>query len=197
MAARAKAASLALRALLAGAALLGLSQLYSHRPAEAEAEAAAPPAQRIDLAGGRRLEGGREVRSLLNVAGRLHYGDYRWNEQDVPEGKVWVRIDLRAQTLSIFRAGHEIGTAVILYGQDGMPTPKGTFPIIEKRERHRSSLYEADMPYMLRLTMDGVAIHASAVRAGAATHGCVGVPIAFAERLFRAVRRGDEVVVIG
>jgi lipoprotein-anchoring transpeptidase ErfK/SrfK len=51
------------------------------------------------------------------------------------------------------------------------------------------------MPYTLRLTDDGVSIHASSVRWGAATHGCIGVPLPFAERLFNAVRIGDEVVV--
>jgi lipoprotein-anchoring transpeptidase ErfK/SrfK len=52
------------------------------------------------------------------------------------------------------------------------------------------------MPYTLRLTDDGVSIHASDVRWGAATHGCIGVPIAFAERLFDVTRIGDEVMIV-
>lgn len=138
----------------------------------------------------------RVVRSLLNVAGPMRYGDYRWNDAGVPAGPSWVRVDLGRQTLSLFRAGHEIGSAVILYGTDGKPTPTGVFPILERARQHRSTLYDADMPYMLRLTGDGVAIHASDVRYGRATHGCIGVPPAFASLLFDQVRRGDTVAIV-
>jgi lipoprotein-anchoring transpeptidase ErfK/SrfK len=96
----------------------------------------------------------------------------------------------------VFRAGHEIGTAVIVYGGDNMETPVGSLQILAKARDHRSSLYEAEMPYTLRLTNDGVSIHGSNVRWGAATHGCIGVPLEFAQRLFDATNVGDEVVVI-
>jgi lipoprotein-anchoring transpeptidase ErfK/SrfK len=85
---------------------------------------------------------------------------------------------------------------VILYGADEKPTPTGHFEIIEKFEDHRSSLYGSDMPYTLRLTEDGVAIHGGTVKRGAATHGCVGVPIEFAKLLFREAQRGDKVTII-
>ena len=53
----------------------------------------------------------------------------------------------------MFRSGHEIGTAVILYGADGLPTPTGKFPILAKLKDHRSITYDnAPMPYTLRLT---------------------------------------------
>ncbi len=45
------------------------------------------------------------------------------------------------------------------------------------------------MPYMLRLTGDGVAIHDSKVEWGYATHGCIGVPVAFAKALFGVMGR--------
>lgn len=136
------------------------------------------------------------VRSLLNVDRPLHYGDYRWDDAGVPAGPTWVRIDLGKQTLSLFRAGHEIGSAVILYGTDGKPTPHGVFPILEKNREHQSSLYDAEMPFMLRLTGDGVAIHASNVKYGRATHGCVGIPPDFARLLFDQVKRRDPVAII-
>lgn len=139
----------------------------------------------------------REVRSLLDVRRKLSFGNYVWNDTGVPIGRVWIRVDLAAQTLSVFRAGHEIGSTVILYGADGKPTPPGVYPVLERAEQHRSNLYDAEMPYMLRLTRDGIAIHASDVRASAATHGCVGVPLAFARLLFAQVRRGDLVAIVG
>ena len=138
----------------------------------------------------------RPIRSLLAVKAPMHFGDYAWNDTAVPDGRTWIRIDLRSQLISVFRAGHEIGTAVIVYGGDNKETPVGTLQVLAKARDHRSSLYEAEMPYMLRLTDDGVAIHASNVRWGAATHGCIGVPLAFAQRLFGATRIGDEVVIV-
>jgi lipoprotein-anchoring transpeptidase ErfK/SrfK len=110
---------------------------------------------------------------------------------------VWVRVDLATQIISVFRSGHEIGTAVILYGTDGLPTPTGKFPILAKLKDHVSATYgDAPMPYTLRLTNDGVSIHGSNVRWGFATHGCVGVPKEFAAKMFDAVSTGDEVLIV-
>jgi lipoprotein-anchoring transpeptidase ErfK/SrfK len=52
------------------------------------------------------------------------------------------------------------------------------------------------MPYMLRLTDDGVAIHGSNVREGYATHGCIGVPPDFAKKLFAVMAKGDPVFIV-
>ena len=138
----------------------------------------------------------RPVKSLLALPAPLHFGDYVWNDRGVPAGPTWVRVDLARQLISVFRAGHEIGTAVVVYGADGLPTPAGKFPILAKLKDHRSATYDAPMPYTLRLTGDGVSIHGSSVRWGAATHGCIGVPLPFAERLFNATKVGDDVVVV-
>jgi len=135
-------------------------------------------------------------RSLLRIAHAMEYGDFVWNDDGVPVGPVTVRVDLRSQLISIFRAGHEIGTAVVLYGADAKETPLGRFPILWKGRNHRSSLYDAPMPYTMRLTGDGVAIHGSDVRWGAATHGCIGVPTAFAAHLFEAAKVGDPVTIV-
>jgi lipoprotein-anchoring transpeptidase ErfK/SrfK len=51
------------------------------------------------------------------------------------------------------------------------------------------------MPYMLRLTDDGIAIHASDVAWGNATHGCIGLPPEFAALLFEQARLGTKVIV--
>lgn len=126
----------------------------------------------------------------------MQYGDFVWNDNGVPEGPMSVRVDLRTQLLSVFRAGHEIGTAVVLYGADSKETPLGLFPILWKGKNHRSNLYDAPMPFTLRLTGDGVAIHGSEVRWGAATHGCIGVPTKFAQHLFDEVGVGDPVIIL-
>jgi hypothetical protein len=142
-------------------------------------------------------DGRREtVRSVLNITKRMQFGDFVWNEDRIPDGPVWVRIDLTRQLVSVFRGGHEIGTAVILYGTDGKPTPTGSFPILEKRADYHSRSYDAPMPFMLRLTDDGVAIHGSNVRRGFATHGCIGLPLNFARKLFAATHKGDIVAIL-
>jgi hypothetical protein len=138
----------------------------------------------------------RPVKSLLRISKPMEFGDFVWSDHAVANGPVWIRVDLRSQLISVFRAGHEIGTAVIVYGGDNKQTPTGTLHILGKDADHRSSLYDAAMPYTLRLTNDGVSIHGSKVRWGAATHGCIGVPIAFARHLFEVARIGDEVSVV-
>jgi hypothetical protein len=136
------------------------------------------------------------IRSLLNIRKPLTYGAYVWNEWSVSHGELSIRVDLRTQIISVFRAGHEIGTAVILYGADSHRTPEGTFPILERVRDHQSRTYDAPMPYALRLTTDGVAIHGSKVRVGAATHGCIGVPLEFARRVFDEASVGDKVLIV-
>jgi lipoprotein-anchoring transpeptidase ErfK/SrfK len=139
----------------------------------------------------------RPVKSMLAVKEPLQFGDYSWDDRGVPAGPTWIRVDLKSQLMSVFRGPHEIGTAVIVYGGDNKQTPSGKLHVLGKARDHRSSLYDAQMPFTLRLTDDGVSIHASTVRWGAATHGCIGVPLPFAERLFAASKIGDEVVIVG
>jgi len=142
-------------------------------------------------------DGRREaVRSMLDITKSMRFGDFVWDEKRIPSGTVWIRVDLPRQILSVFRAGHEIGTAVILYGTDGKPTPTGIFAVLEKKADYYSHSYQAPMPFMLRLTKDGVAIHGSNVLQGRATHGCIGVPLDFARLLFSAANKGDMVVIL-
>lgn len=144
------------------------------------------------------LPGGQEktIRSVLDIRRPMAFGDFVWDEKGVPDGPLWVRADLDKQIVSVFRGGNEIGTAVILYGADSKPTPAGVFPVLEKAADYHSRTYDAPMPFMLRLTADGVAIHGSEVRPRAATHGCIGVPLEFARRLFAQMHVGDEVFVL-
>ena len=191
--------------LLGGTTAAALS--FAHQPQHASATAprvaAVAPPDRIAVPAASLREAlaqgsiDRPIKTVLNVSGRMTYGDFVWNDRGIPAGPTWVRVDLKSQLVSVFRAGHEIGTAVILYGGDGVPTPTGKFPILAKLKDHRSATYDAPMPYTLRLTPDGVSIHASNVRWGYATHGCIGVPEGFAEKLFAAASVGDEVLIVG
>ena len=136
------------------------------------------------------------VKHILLVRSPMRIGDHYWDESGAPAGQIVVTVDLAARVLSVFRAGYEIGTAVIIFGAEEKPTPLGIFPITQKDATHRSTIYGgAPMPYMLRLTNDGISIHGSDVADGYVTHGCVGIPVAFARKLFAAVKLGDKVIV--
>ncbi|WP_254621160.1 L,D-transpeptidase family protein [Sphingomonas sp. CL5.1] len=136
------------------------------------------------------------IRHVLPIKGAMRMGDFHWDENGAPKaGRIVITVDLAAQVLSIFRDGYEIGTAAVLYGADAKPTPTGVYPITQKDAHHVSNIYDAPMPYMLRLTNDGISIHASNVRDGYMTHGCIGVPEPFAKKLFDAVKLGDTVIV--
>ncbi len=137
------------------------------------------------------------VKSILPVSGTIKYGEWFWDESRAPKtGKLVITVDLEARVISAFRDGHEIGTAVALLGTRSHPTPIGSFPILTKEKDNVSEKYNnAPMPWTLRLTWDGIAIHGSPVINGYASHGCVGVPDPFAEKLFAAAKRGDRVVI--
>lgn len=139
---------------------------------------------------------GRIIKSALNVTKRMQYGEYVWDDAGVPPGDIWIKVDLASQLISVYRGGHEIGTAVIMFGVDDKETPIGEFPVLWRKQNHQSSIYDAEMPYTLRLTNDGVAIHGADVRARAATHGCVSVPTDFAALLFTQVKVGDIVSIL-
>ncbi|MEQ8742769.1 L,D-transpeptidase family protein [Parasphingorhabdus sp.] len=135
------------------------------------------------------------VKRILQIDEPFVHGYYKWDDEGVPEGELVVTVDLKAESISVFRAGYEIGAAVITFGDSEKPTPTGVFPISQKSKDHVSNIYGSPMPYMLRLTNDGVAIHASDVKWGWGTRGCIGVPLEFARLLFEQAKLGDRVIV--
>lgn len=205
--ARSLGPKLLIGAVLGGGALLLTDKIDRNagtatqaKPAEA---AAAPKPLPLPLVERRSDQGMKvdphalAVKRVLKIEGPFEHGDYAWDEEGAPaKGPVIITVDLKAQTLSVFRDGYEIGAAVILYGATDKQSPLGAFPIMQKDADHYSSTYNnAPMPYMQRLTSDGVAIHGSDVKWGYATHGCIGVPKEFAQKLFGVTKVGDMVII--
>ena len=135
------------------------------------------------------------VNGVLGLDRPLEPREFAWNDEGVPAGRMTVVVDLTDQLIYVYRGGIEIGRSFIIQGDTDKPTPLGVFPILQKSKDHVSNLYDARMPYMLRLTWTGIAIHESEVDASAATHGCIGVPEGFAATLFANAKLGDRVLV--
>lgn len=135
------------------------------------------------------------IKRILPIKGPIKYGEWHWDDKDVPAGPIVVTVDLDARVISVFRGGYEIGASAVLLGSEEKPTPLGVFPITQKKRHHVSNLYDAEMPYMQRLTDDGITLHATQVAWGYVSHGCVGMPEAFARKVFETTSLGDKVYI--
>jgi lipoprotein-anchoring transpeptidase ErfK/SrfK len=92
----------------------------------------------------------------------LKPGEFNWSPERSSEGPVVVLVSLPKQWVVIYRNGVQIGSATCSTGRPGHRTPAGVFVILEKDKAHHSSKYDnAPMPYMERLTWNGVALHAA------------------------------------
>jgi lipoprotein-anchoring transpeptidase ErfK/SrfK len=184
---------------LGGVAALAAATLLQPQGAEMQSVTMAIPAaaaaQEEAALAATPAEGGSAAMSLMPVTRWLRSGEYAWRAEETPPGPVTIVVDLRARTLSVYRRGIEIGRSSIVYGYDEKPTPLGTFSILEKKAHHISNLYGAPMPWMHRLTWDGVAIHGSEMADDKATHGCIGVPDEFGKALFALTAKGGRVIV--
>ena len=137
------------------------------------------------------------IKRVLPIDGPIRYGEWHWDDEGVPDGPLIMTVDLQARVISVFRDGYEIGAAAALLGTPQHPTPTGVFPILTKERHNVSEKYNnAPMPWTLRLTWDGIAVHGgSTVELGYASHGCIGVPDEFASRLFEIAELGDVVII--
>ena len=105
-------------------------------------------------------------------------------------------VSLRDQAMTVYDADGQILRVPISSGQPGYETPAGIYSVIQKEAEHTSNLYDdASMPFMQRITWSGIALHAGALPGHPASHGCVRMPHAFAERLFGLTRLGMKVLV--
>lgn len=105
-------------------------------------------------------------------------------------------VSLARQHVSFYDAGGRSVRAPISSGQSGMDTPVGVYSILQKKIDHTSNIYDdAKMPFMQRITWSGVALHAGALPGYPASHGCVRLPISFAEEIFEKTNLGLRVVI--
>jgi lipoprotein-anchoring transpeptidase ErfK/SrfK len=127
----------------------------------------------------------------------------RWAELQTIEqavendgGPVRIVVSIPQQKAYVFTGDDLFGTSPVSTGKKGHSTPTGIFRILEKKVHHRSNLYSnAPMPYMQRLTMGGVALHAGHLPGYPASHGCIRLPWSFARKLYGITDYGTKVTV--
>ncbi len=126
----------------------------------------------------------------------LKPGQFIWMPEVVPQGPLVMVISITEQRAYLYRNGVLIAVSTVSTGKKGKETPTGVFTILQKNKDHKSSLYnDAPMPFMQRLTWDGVALHAGKLPGYPASHGCVRLPYDFAKVLFDTTDFGMTVVV--
>jgi hypothetical protein len=127
----------------------------------------------------------------------LDPGHYVWMPERSPNGPIAIVVSIPQQIAYIYRGGTLIGLTTVSTGRPGHETPTGRFPILEKDRDHHSNRYNnAPMPFMQRLTMDGIALHAGQIPGRPASHGCVRLPLDFARILFGVTQIGATVHII-
>jgi hypothetical protein len=134
---------------------------------------------------------------MAEAAAALEPGQFVWRPDRAPEGEVEIVVSVPLQTVYVYRGGTLIGVSTASTGRAGYDTPVGRFAILQKNRDHRSNLYDdAPMPFMQRLTWDGIALHGGDIPGYPASHGCIRLPPRFARHLFAATELGGAVHVV-
>ena len=126
----------------------------------------------------------------------LKPNEYTWEPDKSPNGPVGIIVDLTNQNLYVYRDGKEIAQSAVSTGISKHPTSAGTFTILTKNLTYKSEKYhEASMPFMERLTWDGMAIHGGNNPGKPSSHGCIHVPLDFAQKLYGITKKGETVLI--
>ena len=105
-------------------------------------------------------------------------------------------VSVPEQRAYVYRNGIRIGASTVSTGKPGHETPTGVFSVLEKDQQHVSSTYQgAALPYMERLTWDGIALHTGKLPGYPASHGCVRLPLEFSKRLYSVTHSGTHAAI--
>jgi lipoprotein-anchoring transpeptidase ErfK/SrfK len=128
----------------------------------------------------------------------LKPGEYKWSADIPAEGDTKVIVDRLTQLFYVYRGDRLVGVATASTGKKGKETPLGFWKIFRKQKLGYSRKYDnAPMPFMQMYDPKGIAFHAGPNPGYPASHGCVRLPKAFAEKLFTLTKVGTEVVIEG
>ena len=129
---------------------------------------------------------------------RLKPGQYRWLAAIPAEGETRVIVDLLTQLFYVYRGDRLVGVATISSGKKGKETPLGFWSVFRKQKLGFSRKYDnAPMPFMQMYDEKGIAFHGGPNPGYPASHGCVRLPVKFAERLYGLTKLGTKVIIEG
>lgn len=140
------------------------------------------------------------------------------------DGPARIHISRAEQTAYFFRGTQLVGKSWLSTGDANHTTPAGRFTILQKNKWHKSSRYGAavdaegnvvvaeldkkkdplppgsryegaKMTNFMRLTWDGVGMHAGFLPGYPASHGCIRMPLEMSEHFFNNVEVGTPVTV--
>jgi len=111
-------------------------------------------------------------------------------------------VDLNEQRAYAIQNGKRIFSGAISSGKKGRETPTGYYKVLEKDKYHVSNSWPqpnggAKMPYMIRLTNSGIAMHQGYVPGYRASHGCIRMKKSFAKKLFKWTDYSTVIIVSG
>ena len=128
----------------------------------------------------------------------LKPGEYVLAQAIPQDGDTRIVVDLLTQSAYVYRGDTLIGASSISSAKKGMVTPLGFWSILEKRPFYRSKKYEnAPMPWMQRIDTYGIAFHGGNNPGYPASHGCIRLPMKFAEKLYGLTSIGSKVIIEG
>ena len=128
----------------------------------------------------------------------LRPGEFRWVAEVPKEGETKVVVDLLTQRFYVYRGERLVGLATMSSGKKGKETQLGFWKVRLKKVKGYSRKYDnAPMPFMQMYDEKGIAFHAGPNPGYPASHGCVRLPLKFAERLYAMTKIGTEVIVEG
>ncbi len=128
----------------------------------------------------------------------LKPGEYKWVADIPKDGEAKVVIDLLQQLFYVYRGEKLVGVASISSGKKGKETPLGLWKVLTKKKKGYSRKYDnAPMPFMQMYDSKGIAFHAGPNPGYPASHGCVRLPLKFAETLYGLTAIGTPVIIEG
>ena len=128
----------------------------------------------------------------------LKPGDYVWTASAPAEGDTRIVVDLLTQMTYVYRGDTLLGASTMSSAKTGHITPYGNWTVLEKRPFYRSKKYDnAPMPFMQRIDDYGIAFHGGVNPGYPASHGCMRLPMKFAEKLYGVTKLGTKVVIEG
>lgn len=128
----------------------------------------------------------------------LSPGQYLWASAVPSDGDTRVIIDRLTQMAYVYKGDRLVGAASVSTARQGHITPLGEWSILEKRPFYRSRKYDnAPMPWMERIDEYGTAFHGGVNPGYPASHGCIRMPMKFAEKVYSLTKVGTKVIIEG